>query len=100
MRRTVTVLAAAATIAAATVAAPDAANAGGRDWWGPAIIGGIAAGIVVGSQIARPQYPGPVYFEYSQPGPTYYEVYPPQYFGPAPIDNCWRWRHGHRQRVC
>jgi hypothetical protein len=100
MRRIVTALAAAATIAAATVATPGAANAGGRDWLGPAIIGGIAAGIVVGTQIARPYYPGPVQFEYSQPGPTYYEVYPPQYFAPPPIDNCWRWRHGHRHRVC
>lgn len=97
--RTVTALVAAATIAAATVATPSAANAGGRDWLGPAIIGGIAAGIIVGTQVARPQYPGPVYFEYAQPGPTYYEVYPPQYFAPPP-DNCWRWRHGHRHRVC
>jgi hypothetical protein len=97
--RTVTALVAAATIAAATVATPSTADAG-RGWWGPAIIGGIAAGIIVGSQIARPQYPGPVYFEYSQPGPTYYEVYPPQYFAPPPVDNCWRWRHGHRYRVC
>jgi hypothetical protein len=100
MRRIVTALAAAATIAAATAATPTAANAGGRDWLGPAIVGGIAAGILVGTQIAQPRYPGPVYFEYSQPGPTYYEVYPPQYFAPPPIDNCWRWRHGYRQRVC
>lgn len=100
MRRTVTALAAAATIAAATVATPNAADAGGRDWLGPAIIGGIAAGILVGTQIARPRYPGPVYFEYSQPGPTHYEVYPPQYFAPPPGPDCWRWRHGYRQRVC
>lgn len=99
MRRTVTALAAAATIAAATVAMPGTADAG-QGWWGPAIIGGIAAGIIVGSQIAQPQYPGPVYFEYSQPGPTYYEVYPPQYYAPPPLDSCWRWRHGYRQRVC
>ena len=95
MRRTMTALAAAAAIAAATVATPSAANAG-RDWLGPAIIGGIAAGILVGTQIARPQYPGPVYFEYSQPGPTYYEVYPPQFFGPQMSEPCWR----ARQRVC
>jgi hypothetical protein len=99
MRRTVTALVAAATIAAATVATPSTAAAG-RDWWVPALIGGIAAGAIVGTQIARPQYPGPVYFEYAQPGPTYYEVYPPQYFAPPPADNCWRWRHGYRHRVC
>jgi hypothetical protein len=94
-------LAVAATVAAATVATPGAAEAGGREWVGPAIFGGIAAGLIVGSQIARPRYPGPVYFEYAQPGPTYYEVYPPQYYGPPPpVDDCWRWRHGYRQRVC
>ena len=97
MRRIVTALAAAATIAA-TVATPNATKAG-NDWWGPAFIGGIAAGIIVGTQVARPYYPGPVYFEYAQPGPTYYEVYPPQYYAPT-IDNCWRGRHGYRQRVC
>jgi hypothetical protein len=55
MRNTMTALAAAATIAAATVAMPSAADAGGRNWLGPAIIGGIAAGIFVGTQIAQPR---------------------------------------------
>ena len=32
----------------------------GNGWWAPAIIGGIAAGAIIGSQIARPYYPGPV----------------------------------------
>jgi hypothetical protein len=94
MRITVIALSA-ATIAATTFAAPARAD-GGRGWWPPAAIAGIFAGPVVESPIARPYYPGPVYFEYSQPGPTYYEVYPPQFFGPPPPDPCWR----GRQRVC
>lgn len=94
MRKTVIALAA-ATIAAITIAPPASAD-GGPGWWPPAIIAGIFAGPVAGSPVARPYYPGPVYFEYSQPGPTYYEVYPPQFFGPQMSDPCWR----ARQRVC
>ena len=102
MRKTLTALALAATIAIGTLAAPGNANAGGRDWWGPAIIGGFAAGAIIGSQLARPSYPGPVYYEYAQPGPVYYEYYapPPAYYAPAPVAPCWRWHHGYRHRVC
>ena len=54
MRRTVTALAAAATIAAATVATPGTADAG-DDWLvAPRSSAASAAGIVVGIQIARP----------------------------------------------
>ena len=94
MRRTVIALAA-ATIAATTIAAPARAD-GGRGWSPPAFIARLFAGAVAESPVARPYYPGPVYFEYSQPGPTYYEVYPPQFFGPNAVDPCWR----GRQRVC
>jgi hypothetical protein len=93
MRKTVTALAAATIVA--SIAAPASAQ-NGPGWWPSAFIAGVFAGAVVGSQVARPYYPGPVYFEYSQPGPTYYEVYPPQFFGPPPPDPCWR----GRQRVC
>jgi hypothetical protein len=46
--------------------------------WGPAaIIGGVAAGAIIGSAIAAPRYYGPAYYD----GPRYYG---PDY-GP-----CWR----------
>ncbi|HLH48282.1 MAG TPA: hypothetical protein VKV96_02980 [Roseiarcus sp.] len=56
--------------------------------WGPgAFIGGLAAGAIVGSALARPAY-----------GPGYY------YYGPGYYDPCWRWVAGpwgwHWARVC
>ena len=55
MRKAVTALAVAGTIAAATVANLSTADAR-RGWWGPAVIGGIAAGAIIGSAFARPYY--------------------------------------------
>jgi len=55
MRKAVTALAVAGTIAAATVANLSTADAR-RGWWGPAVIGGIAAGAIMGSAFARPYY--------------------------------------------
>src|SRR5580765_5483994 len=79
MIKTLTTLTAAATIAAALVAAPSDANAQRR--WGPAvglgILGGVAAGAIVGSAIANNW--GPAYVV--QPG---YAVYP-GYAGGAPV---------------
>jgi hypothetical protein len=64
MRKTLTVLAAAATIAIAAVAAPTDAQARWRGWWIPgAIVGGLALGA-----IASGAY-GPYYYG---PGPYYY----------------------------
>ena len=63
----------------------------------------IVAGAIIGSQIARPYYPGPVVYEYAQPGPTYYEYYalpPPQYYPPGPPQPCWNWLGSYRLRVC
>lgn len=101
MRKTLSALIAAATLAIATLAAPASADAR-RGWWGPAIAGGFVAGAIIGSQLARPYYPGPVYYEYAQPGPVYYDYYaaPPAYYAPPPVDPCWSWRGGYRYRVC
>jgi hypothetical protein len=100
MRKAVTTAAAVATIAAATLAAPTTADAR-RGWWGPAIVGGFAAGAIVGSAFARPYgygyyAPAPVYYDYYRPAPAYYG-----YYGPRPYYyGCSRWRHGYRYRVC
>ena len=78
MIKTLTTLTAAATIAAALVAAPSDANAQRR--WGPAvglgILGGVAAGAIVGSAIANSY--GPAYVV--QPG---YEPYGYRAAGPV-----------------
>jgi len=76
MRTTLTAVAAAATIAVATIAAPTAADAR-RGWWAPAIIGGLAAGAIIGSAYARPYYGG---YGYYQPAPVY-DGYAPAYYG-------------------
>jgi hypothetical protein len=99
MRKAVTAAAAVATIAAATLAAPTTADAR-RGWWGPALVGGFAAGAIVGSTFARPYgygyyAPAPVYYDYYRPAPAYYG-----YYGPRPYYGCSRWRHGYRYRVC
>ena len=90
MRTTLTAVAAAATIAVATIAAPTTADAR-RGWWAPAIIGGLAAGAIIGSG-----------YGYYQPAPVY-NGYAPAYYGysaPGPYYGCWRWSNGYRYRVC
>src|SRR2546429_9050653 len=56
MRKTLTAVAAAATIGVATVAAPTTADAR-WGWWGPAL-GAFAVGAIVGGALARPYYYG------------------------------------------
>jgi BA14K-like protein len=61
-------------------------------WWGwgwavPAVVGGVLAGALVGSALARPYYygPGPYYYPYYPyyaPAPAGY--YAPGYYGPQP----------------
>src|SRR2546423_4419109 len=79
MMKTLTTLTAAATVAAALLAAPTDANAQRR--WGPAvglgILGGVAAGAIVGGAIANSW--GPAYVV--QPGYVPYEAYG----GPVPV---------------
>jgi hypothetical protein len=101
MRTAVATLATVATIAAATIAAPTSADAR-WGWWGPGLVGGFAAGAVVGTALARPYYypygyygyyaPAPIYYDYYVPAPAYYG------YGPRPYYGCWR--HRYRYRVC
>jgi hypothetical protein len=83
MRKTLTLLAAAAL--AAAIATPAAADGrrGGR------AVGGWAVGAISANVITPDYYPYYGSF-YSYNGPNYYP-------GPYP---CWRWRHGYRFWVC
>jgi hypothetical protein len=113
MRKTLTAVAAAATIAVATVATPSTADAR-WGWWGPAL-GAFAVGAIVGGALARPYYYGgyyggyyPAYSYYPSYGYGYYPAYSygyaPAYYGyasaPRPYYSCLRWRYGYRYRVC
>ena len=70
MTKTLTVVAAVATIGVAAVAAPQPAQARGGAL-AAGIIGGLAAGAIVGSAVHGPYYGyGPGY--YYGPGPVYY----------------------------
>lgn len=115
MRKSLTALAAAATVAGAAIATPTTADAR-WGWWGPAL-GGFAIGAIIGGALARPYYGygygsygyGYGYPAYGYYAPTYYG-YAPAYYGyapaysgyyaPRPYYRCWRWRHGYRYRVC
>ncbi len=75
MKKTLTALAAASTIAIAAVAVPQQAEArGGRVAAG--IIGGLAAGAIIGGIAANNGYYGNGYYGY---GPGY------GYYGPGPV---------------
>lgn len=95
MRKTLTALAAAATIAIAAVAAPQPAEArGGRVAAG--IIGGLAAGAILGAAINNGGYyygPRPYY------GPAYYGYGGPCYWTRERVWDGWGWRW-QRVRVC
>ena len=97
MAETLTVLAAAATLAVAAVTTPQPAQArGGRIAAG--IIGGLAAGAVVGAAINGPYYGyGPGY--YYGPRPVYYDG--PCYWSRTRhrVWDGWGW-HYQRVRVC
>jgi hypothetical protein len=104
MTRTLTALAAAALVAGTAIATPTPADARGG-WFPGAIIGGLAAGIVVGALAPRYYYGGGPY--YYGGGPYYYGGGP--YYAAAPYGySCLRHRRvwtGHhwavrRVRVC
>jgi hypothetical protein len=112
MRKTLTAVAAAATIGVATVAAPTTADAR-WGWWGPAL-GAFAVGAIVGGALARPYYYGgsyggyyPAYsyypagyYGYYAPAYSYSFYTGPAYYSPRPYYGCSRWRNGYRYRVC
>jgi hypothetical protein len=89
MRKTLTAIAAAATLTLATVAAPQHAEA--RHGRNAAIIGGLALGALAGAAIANGGY-------YYAPSPAYY--YGPRcYWAHERYWSGRRW-HSHRVRVC
>ena len=101
MKKTLTAFATAATLAVAAVAAPQPAQA--RCFGcavGAGIIGGLAAGAIIGS-VARPYYyaPGYSYPGYAYgPGPVYYGE-PDCYWTSTRYWNGYRW-HWRRVQVC
>jgi hypothetical protein len=77
--KTLTALAAVAAFGLAAVAAPQPAKAHDGGAVAAGIIGGLAAGAIIGSAAAHGPYYGPGY--YYRPGPVYYRPH-----------HCW-WRH-------
>ena len=90
MKKILTVTAAAAALLAASVIAPQQAQA--RHGVNGAIIGGLAAGALIGAAVAN----GP-YYAYG-PGP-YYAYGPGCYWTRERVWTNWGWRW-HRVRVC
>jgi hypothetical protein len=97
MKKVFTATAAAAALALATVAVPQSAQAGNGGAVAAGIVGGLAAGALIGAAVSQPHY----YYD----GPRRYYAPAPVYYGP----DCWwqrerywngyRW-HTHRVRVC
>lgn len=90
MKKTLIAIAAAATLGLATVAAPQPAQARHGHFFPGAIIGGLAAGALLGAAVAN----GPYYYG---PGPAYYG--PDCYWTHQRIWTHWGWRW-ERVRVC
>ena len=102
MKNGMLAIAAAATIALVTVAAPTEAEAHRRGWGVAAgVVGGLAAGAIIGSAIAAPRYygPGPYYGGgYYEPAPVYYAP-APAYYGPPCYWQRQRFWDGYGWRV-
>jgi len=83
MHKSLLGLAAASAVALATLAGPSPANAGCYGCAvGAGVIGGIAAGAIIGSAIANSPPPPPAY--YPPPPPPGYGPPPPAAYGPPP----------------
>jgi hypothetical protein len=97
MKKALTLLLAGATVAGALMVSTTDADAQRRRWVGPAIVGGIIGGAIIGSTLARPYY-GPGYGYYGEPvyaGPGPYCYYVPG----EPVWNGYRWVRP-RVQVC
>jgi hypothetical protein len=92
MTKTLTALAAAATIAVVAIGAPTQANAQ-RGAVAAGIIGGLAVGAIIGSAAAAPYGPGPYYYG---PGPGYGGCY---WTRGEPVWDGYRWVRP-RVQVC
>ncbi len=92
MKRTLAVLATAATLGAATMIAPAPAQAHGI---GPGLAFGLAAGAITAGALAATHpyygYYGPDY--YYAPGPAYYGPGPYAYYGGPRYYRHYYWRH-------
>jgi hypothetical protein len=103
MRKTLTTIAVAATIAVATVATPTTADAR-WGWRGGAFIGGLAAAAIIGGALSRPYYGYGYGYGYSPYSYSYYPAYsyapaPVYYYAaPGPYYGGWGWRRGYRYR--
>ncbi len=86
MTRTLTVLAAAATLRIAAIAAPQPAEARNGGAIAAGIIGGLAAGAIIGSAVGH----GP-YYAYA-PGPYYYGGGYGCYLSRQRVWDGWGWR--------
>ncbi|HEU4660492.1 MAG TPA: hypothetical protein VFS63_07520 [Pseudolabrys sp.] len=94
MKKTLTALATAATLAVAAVAVPQQAEARHGGAVAAGIIGGLAAGAIIGAAAAHGPYYGPPYYA---PAPAYYG--PECYWTHERFWNGWGW-HWRRLRVC
>jgi hypothetical protein len=93
MMKTFTGIAAAAALAITAVAMPQPAQARHGGAVAAGVIGGLAAGAIIGSAVANSPRYGYAY----APGPVYYG--PGCYWTRERYWNGWRWR-SHRIRVC
>jgi hypothetical protein len=83
MHKSLIGLAAAASIGLASLAVPSSANAGCYGCAvGAGVLGGVAAGAIIGSAIANNPPPPPAY--YPPPPPGYYPPPPPPGYYPPP----------------
>jgi hypothetical protein len=85
MHKSLLGLAAAASIGLASLAAPSSANAGCYGCAvGAGVLGGVAAGAIIGSAIANNPPPPPAYYPPPSPPPGYYgPAYAQQALGPG-----------------
>ncbi|HZD91658.1 MAG TPA: hypothetical protein VE224_16275 [Pseudolabrys sp.] len=96
MKKSLTAVAVAGALALASVAMPQPAQAR-HGHVAAGIIGGLAAGALLGAAVANgPYYYGPGYY-YGPPGPYYYR--PHCWLEHERYWNGWTWRW-HRVRVC
>lgn len=96
MKRILTASAAAAALALASVATPQYAEAHDGGAVAAGIIGGLAAGALIGAAVSQPHY----YYRppyYYAPGPVYYPRH--CWWRHVRYWNGWRWRW-HPVRVC
>jgi len=98
MHKTLIGLAAATALGLATLASPSTANAGCYGCAvGAGIIGGVAAGAIVGSAIANsPPPPPPGYYPPPPPGPGYAQLAPGCHWGQRKV---WIEGEGYRWRT-